>query len=46
MEGRPVGIGYIEDDHFGMVGKEGRGRSHEVRQGATGGAKKGQITAV
>lgn len=46
VEGRPVGIGYIEDDHFGMEGKERRGRSHEVRQGAAGGAKKGQIMAV
>jgi hypothetical protein len=39
VEGRPVGIGYIEDDHLGMEGKEGR-------QGATGGDKNGQITAV
>jgi hypothetical protein len=37
-----VGIGYIEDDHLGMEGKEGRGRSHEGKQGATGGAKLGR----
>ena len=40
------GIGYIEGDHLGMEGKEGRGRSHEMRQGATGGDKEGQIMAV
>ena len=33
------GIGYIEDDHLGMEGKEGR-------QGATGVDKNGQIMAV
>ena len=33
-------------DILGIEGKEGRGRSHEVRQGATGGDKKGQIMAV
>ena len=32
MEGRPVGI----------EGKEGRGRSHEREQGATGGDKLGR----
>jgi len=42
VEGRPVGIGYIEGDHFGMEGKERRGRSHEVRQGAIGGDKRGR----
>ena len=39
VEGRPVGIGYIEGDHLGMEGKEGR-------QDATGVDKNGQIMAV
>ena len=29
-------------DILGIEGKEGRGRSHEVRQGATGGDKLGR----